>query len=50
MNLPRKEIGLVDFEGNNKFYGLDISNVQFELDFSFEDESNIYLIEAKMGW
>jgi hypothetical protein len=49
MNLPKTEIGLVDFEGNTQFYGLSISNVQFELDFSFEDESNIFIIEAKVG-
>ncbi|MCL4480617.1 MAG: hypothetical protein M1113_03925 [Candidatus Thermoplasmatota archaeon] len=49
MNLPKTEIGLVDFEGNKQFYGLSISNVQFELDFSFEDESNIFIIEAKVG-
>ena len=49
MNLPRNEIGLINFEENEKFYRLNVSNVQFELDFSFEDESNIYIIEAKMG-
>lgn len=49
MNLPKTEIGLVDFEGNKQFYGLSISNVQFELDFSLEDESNIFIIEAKVG-
>lgn len=49
MNLPKTEIGLVDFEGKEKMYREKISNVQFELDFSFEDESNIFIIEAKIG-
>lgn len=49
LNLPRGYIGLIDFEGNKQFYQLEVNNVQFELDFSLEDEANIFVIEAKAG-
>lgn len=47
MNLPRAEIKLADDKG--RIYPLNISNVQFDLDFSLETLDSVYLIEAKMG-
>ena len=48
INLPSAEIGLIVFEVNQKFFGLNVSNVQFELDFSLEDKSNTFITEAKV--
>lgn len=48
MNLPSREIHLID-PGEGKQYRVHLSNVQFELDFSLEDDQYIYLIEAKIG-
>lgn len=47
MNLPRAQIKLADDKG--RIYPLNISNVQFDLDFSLETPDSVYLIEAKMG-
>jgi|GEM_PF-6103143 hypothetical protein len=49
MNLPSTEISIVDCDDGGRQYPIHLSNVQFELDFSMEDDRFIYLIEAKMG-
>ncbi|MHB8568492.1 MAG: DUF6997 domain-containing protein [Nitrososphaerales archaeon] len=47
MNLPNRDVFTSDLENEGGLVPVHLSNIQFDFDFSVENEDTVYLVEAK---